>query len=109
MAHIAEVTAVSTVRVFDDAGWRPVIPGAKGRKFLGKGVHGIGLILSGIIRISRKTPVIKCEQIIHTSVCAFSVVQVQQKSISVYLHLISRVLCVQRKGLVLFSIYYAHS
>ena len=95
MAFVSEIAGKGTVCIPDNACRRPVIPGPQGRELLGKGIHRVGFVSARLVGIAGKSAVIIGQQVIHAAFGAFSIVQVEQKSVPVHLHLIRRVFCVQ--------------
>ena len=108
VAFVTEITAVSTVCILDDTCRCTVIAGSQRRELLRQRIHGICLVIPGIIRIAGKSSVVISQYIIHTAFRIFTIIQVQQKSISVDLHLIRCILCVQCNRFLLFIINNAH-
>lgn len=105
---IAKITPVGTIRIFDGDCRTSVIPRSVTGQLLRQSVHRIRAVYPCIIRISRKSSICIREQIIHVSRCPASIIQMQQKTKRIYLHLIGRVHCMQCKQLLFFIIKNAH-
>ena len=109
MAYIAKITAVRPVCILNDARRRAVIPRSQRWELLGQRIHRISLISAGIVGIAGKASVIISQKKVHASFSRFSIIQMQQETISVNLHLVCCILCMQSNRLLLLVIYYAHN
>ena len=109
MRTVTQITRCTSICIFNDQCRASVISGSIGRILLRKCIHRICSVIPCIKRISRESPVIIRQQIIHAaSICFLSIIQVQEEPIRVHLHLIRCILCLYCKCPVCFTVNNSH-
>ena len=74
VASVAQIAAQSPVRILHGQTYAAEISGSLAWIFLGKGIQGIRPIRPRVIKISGKSTVLKCQQIVHGAVYTAPVV-----------------------------------
>ena len=94
---IAQVAVQRTVLIRNLEQYTPVIAISKVRILLREEVHRIRAVRFRLVRIPGKPPVLERQQEMHVAVRPAPVILMQKIAVAIYMHLVSRALCMQCK------------